>query len=186
MNRQGRYFARRVIPNELRRFMGGKTELLTPPWAANYRVAVRQDRIGIQAISPGDLRHRHIRRCPLKTDRPPPVISLELPRSTRHPQPLCVHDPKRTLYDQRHHRRGDQAGRLQGREGRLECGKPSARAKCGFWSGSARGHAFIGLKKMPPAFARGQCDPWAVRGGSSEHSFGMQDGQSDIIPRNRH
>ena len=40
LNRNGRYFARLVIPKELRPFMDGKTELRTP-LGPDYRTALR-------------------------------------------------------------------------------------------------------------------------------------------------
>ena len=61
------------------------------PWRKPRIMQPFEDQIGIQPISPRNLRYRYIRRRRLNTDRPLLVIRPKPPLSTRHPQPHSVH-----------------------------------------------------------------------------------------------
>ena len=63
-------------------------------WRKPWVTQPFEDQIGIQPISPRDLRNRYIRHRRLKTDRPLLVIRPKPPRSTRHPEPPTLHDSR--------------------------------------------------------------------------------------------
>jgi hypothetical protein len=82
-----------MIDNLYRQETGSLRRRMCRAWRKPRIAHPFEDQIGIQPISPPDLRNRYIRRRCLNTDRPLLIIRPKPPRSTHHPQPHSVHYP---------------------------------------------------------------------------------------------